>query len=152
MKDTVCVKIPPLHFGKKQRGKLSIGTQIFDGTFGDMNKFVPKNLTRRHVFSKYSSLFDVFGKNLPQTAAMKVHLRKAVIETTEWDGVLTSETRLLWVNNFWRLHKLRGLQFARARIPVDAVDGKMMLIAAVDAANELKIAGIRARFLRKMRI
>ena len=33
---------------------------------------------------------------------------------------------------------MRGLQFARARIPVDAVDGKMMLIA-----------GIRARFLRK---
>ena len=147
--DTVCVKIPPLHFGKKQRGKLSIGTQIFNGSFGDLNKFVPKDLTRRHVFSKFSSVFDLFGKNLPATAAMKVHLRKAVMETTEWDGVLTSETRSLWVNNFWRLHKLRGLQFARARIPVDAADGKMMLIAAVDAANDLKIAGIWARFLRK---
>ena len=33
MIDTVTVKIPPLHFGKKSRGKIRVGTEIFDGSF-----------------------------------------------------------------------------------------------------------------------
>ena len=80
---------------------------------------------------------------------MKVDLRQAVMETVEWDGVLTKETRSAWVRNFWRLHKLRGLQFSRPRIPEDAANTNLSLIAAVDAANDLKIVGVWARFERK---
>ena len=36
MIDTVTVKIPPLHFGKKTRGKIRVGTEVFDGTFEDL--------------------------------------------------------------------------------------------------------------------
>ena len=36
MTDTVSVKTPPLHFGKKHRGKLVAGTEVFDGYFDDL--------------------------------------------------------------------------------------------------------------------
>ena len=32
--DQISIKIPPLHFGKKSRGKLVAGTEVFDGSFG----------------------------------------------------------------------------------------------------------------------
>ena len=53
--DSMMVKIPPLHFGKKSRGKLTIGTQVFEGSFADLNKFVPEKLSRRQVVSKFSN-------------------------------------------------------------------------------------------------
>ena len=40
--DSVSIKIPPVHFGRKSRGKLVVGTEIFEGSFEDLNKFVPK--------------------------------------------------------------------------------------------------------------
>ena len=51
MVDTVSVKIPPLHFGKKSRGKLVVGTEIFEGSFEDLEKFIPNPLSRRQVVS-----------------------------------------------------------------------------------------------------
>ena len=38
--DIVSVKMPPLHFGKKHHGKIVAGTEVFDGTFEDLKKFV----------------------------------------------------------------------------------------------------------------
>ena len=67
--DTLEVKIPPLHFGKKNRGRLSSKVQIFGG-FGlsatdllrELDEFVPKKLTRRMVASKRASIFDIMGQ------------------------------------------------------------------------------------------
>ena len=75
-------------------------------------------------------------------------MRMAVKTTEDWDNVISPDLRRLWVRNFWRLHNLRGIPFNRAKIPSDAVNTDMHLIAAVDAANDLKIAGVYARFLR----
>ena len=47
--DTLSIKIPPIHFGKKMRGKITAGTEVFDGTFADLEAFVPAKVTRRHV-------------------------------------------------------------------------------------------------------
>lgn len=146
--DTITVKIPPLHFGRKTRGKIQVGTEIFSGGFNDLLKFVPDQLTRRQVVSKFHSFFDPLGHFVPITAAMKVHMRMAVKTTEDWDSVISPDLRRLWVRNFWRLHNLRGIPFNRAKIPSDAVNTDMHLIAAVDAANDLKIAGVYARFLR----
>ena len=66
--DTISVKTPPLHFGKKQRGKLIAGTEVFKGSFEDLKKFVKKPLTRRQIVSKFSALYDPFGKLTPLTA------------------------------------------------------------------------------------
>ena len=147
--DVISVKIPPLHFGKKSRGKLQVGTEIFEGEFSKMSSFVPKQLTRRQVISKFHSLFDPYGLLVPISACMKVHSRLAVKETDNWDGVVSPETRLLWVKNFWMLHSVRGLQFNRAKIPEDAANTDMILVAAVDAANDLKASAVYARFLRR---
>ena len=147
--DSIQIKVPPLHFGKKVRGKLAVGTQIFDGAMADLKKFVPKDLTRRQVVSKYAEVFDFVGKWVPVTASMKLHIRQAVIETEDWDGVLSAELRNQWITNFWRIQKLKGLQYNRAIIPTDAVNTNMELVAVGDAANDLKICGVWGRFLRQ---
>ena len=54
-----------------------------------------------------------------------------------------------FVEHFWRLEKLRGIKFSRPRMPVDAVDRKMRIITAVDAANSVKIIGVWGMFRRK---
>ena len=146
--DSIMVKVPPLHFGKKVRGKLQVGTQVFDGSFSDLKSFCPQKMTRRQVVSKFSSLFDPLGKLVPITAAMKSHCRMAVKETTEWDGFISPELRDMWIRNFWQMHQMRGIQFSRARIPVDAANLDLELVAAVDASTELKVAGVWARFKR----
>ena len=66
--DTISVKTPPLHFRKKQRGRIKTGTEIFEGSFEDLKKFVKKPLTRRQIVSKFSALYDPFGKLTPLTA------------------------------------------------------------------------------------
>ena len=71
------------------------------------------------------------------------------METKDWDDTISQESRSVWLKNFWRLQKLKGIQFNRARIPIDAVDTKLELVGACDAANELKIAGVWGRFKRK---
>ena len=61
--DCLEIPIPRLHFSKKSRGRLVVGTEVFDGrTLEDLDKFVPQRLTRRMVVSKKASLFDVLGK------------------------------------------------------------------------------------------
>ena len=147
--DSIQVKVPELHFGKKARGKLAVGTEVFEGSFADLNKFVPKDLTRRQVVSKYAEVFDFIGKWVPVTAAMKHDIRRSVKETESWDGILSAELRSQWVKNFWRLQKLKGIQYNRAIIPADAANTELELIAMGDAANDLKICGVWGRFLRK---
>ena len=146
--DSIAVKVPPLHFGRKLRGRLRVGTEIFDGEFGDLESFVPAKLTRRMVSSKLSSFFDPLGKFTPLISGMKADLRKVVKETVAWDDPVSLETRALWIKNLWRLHQIRGIKFNRAIIPSDAVDNKLELIAAVDAAD-LKVAAVYGRFRRK---
>lgn len=146
--DSVIIKIPPLHFGRKFRGKLQVGTEIFDGTFAELDKFVPEALTRRMVTSKLAAVWDPLGKLLPVTSVMKCHLRRVVIETDGWNDAVKIDTRKLWIRNLWRLHTLQGIQYNRAVIPEDAVNTELQLIAAVDAA-EVKIAGVWGRFLRR---
>ena len=147
--DSLTVKIPPIHFGRKERGKISVGTEIFQGTLADLKDFIPKNLTRRMIVSKYSAVFDPLGKLTPVTAEMKVHVRRAVKETSDWDDAVSEELRGLWIGNLWKLYSLQGLRFTRPRIPVDALSSKIQLVAAVDASSELKIAAVWGRFKRK---
>ena len=81
---------------------------------------------------------------------MKLDVSKAVKETSGWDEQVSGTLHDKWIDNFWTMQKLRGLQFQRARIPGDAVDTKMYLTGCVDAADSLKIVGVWARFRRKM--
>ena len=80
--DSLSVKIPPLHFGRKSRGKITVGTEVFEGSFSDLSKFVPEDLTKRQITSKYACLFDPMGKYCPVSGAMKVNLRRVVLESS----------------------------------------------------------------------
>ena len=76
------------------RGRLLAGTQVFEGSMmDDLEKFVPKKLTRRIVFSKNHSIFDPLGKLAPVMSILKVDLREAVKQTEGWDDPVPEETR-----------------------------------------------------------
>ena len=147
--DTVSVKVPPLHFGRKVRGKIQAGTEIFSGTFSDLCNFVPKKISRRTVVSKFASFYDPWGKFEPFKAVMRVHLRAVMSETDGWDSFISDASRKLWMKDWWRLETLRGLSFPRARIPTDAADTNIQIICAVDASTQLKAAGCWVRFKRR---
>ena len=141
MHDLLEVPVPKLHFSKKLRGRLLVGTQVFEGNMHeDLDKFVPQQLTRRMIFSKKASLFDILGKFVPVDTKLKLDLRKAVQSTQGWDDPVPPELRSKWVDNFMMLEKLRGIRFKRAKMPEDALDSKMDIITAGDAAEDSQVA------------
>ena len=146
--DFLEVPIPLLHFSKKCRGRLEIGTQVFSGHFReDLEKFVPKALTRKQILSRKASLFDVTGKLTPISSVLSYDLRKAIKETESWDEAVSDQLRSKWIGNFLMLEKLRGLKFSRPKMPENAKSSKMNLIIAGDSAKEfVKICGVWARF------
>ena len=96
--DLLEILLPPLHFSKKCRGRLVIGTEVFNGSMlEDMDKFVPKELTRRMIFSKNSSIFDLQGKLIPITIGLKMNLREACQQTSGWDDPVSLDLRSKWV-------------------------------------------------------
>ena len=146
--DFLEIPIPPLHFSKKFRGRLEIGTDVFDGHFiEDLEKFVPAKLTRKQILSKKASLFDVLGKLTPISSKLSFDLRKAIRETSSWDEAVSEQMRSKWIGNFLMLEKLRGIKFQRARMPENAVSDRMNLIICGDTAKDfVKICGVWARF------
>lgn len=148
--DTLEVLIPRLHFSRKLRGRLLVGTKIFEGSMMEqLEEFVPKKLTRRIIFSKNYSIFDLLGKLAPIMSILKADMRAAVEQTDGWDVPVPDELHGKWVKNFWSLERLRGLKFQRAVMPEGAVSTTMDLIIAVDAAEEVKMAGAWGRFRLK---
>ena len=131
-------------------GRIVAGTEVFEGSFlEDMEKFVPKKLTRRMIFSKNGSVFDILGKFVPITIGLTLDLREAVKQTQSWDDPVPEELRSKWVQNLWRLEKLKGIKFQRARMPENALSSEMDLIVAVDAAKQVKVVGAWGRFRLK---
>ena len=147
--DYIEIKIPELHFGRKKRGRLDKNVKIFSGVFEDLEDHVPKDLSRRQVASKYASIFDVLGRFGPILIGAKVDLRETFKNTADWDSPMPADLRQKWIQHFWKWEQLRGLQFTRQVMPEDAVNSKMRLTAAVDAAKESIVVGIWAGFQRK---
>ena len=150
--DSLEVKYAPLHFGSVSRGRLTAGTQVFEGKFGtleEMDIFVPKKLTKRMIISKFMGVFDLLAKLLPLTARMKRDVRAMMKATSTWDEAVTDEHRTTWVKNFWDLERCKGLKYTRPRMPTDAVNTKMRLMVLVDAAKELLVIWAGVGFERK---
>ena len=132
-------KIPPLHFGRKNRGRLSSKVEIF-GNFGlspsemlqKIDQFTPKSLTRRIVASKRASIFDIVGNLSVILIRSMVLLRNTIKATTGWDDPMPPDLRNKWLEEFLLWEKLRGVQFSRAIMPQDALNTKMRMITAGD--------------------
>ena len=150
--DSMEMKIPPLHFGKVIRGRLSSTTKLFQGEFGNlqhMEEFVPDNLSKRQVVSKYMSTFDPMGKLIPATSKMKRDLRDLMADTPTWDEAVSTEHRSTWVKNFMTLEALKGIKFTRPRMPTDAIDTRMRLMVIVDASKDIISVWAGVGFKRK---
>ena len=143
------LKVPHLHFGKKRRGRLREDTRFFSGLEKEINEFVPKKLSRRHVTSKFASIFDSCGKLGPVLSEAKDLLRDTLEATADWDVPMPDNLRDRWLKQFLLWEKLRGLRFERAIMPADAVDGKMRLIVLCDFAKKLQVVGAWAGFRKK---
>ena len=140
--DCVEIPIPELHFGTRRRGRVEDNVPRFSGNKEDMDSFIPKKLTRRKIASKVASIFDLMGKLAPVLAGLKVDLKDVVKITAGWDDSVDANIRSKWVENFWKIEQLKGIKFARARMPVDALDSKMRMITLVDAAMSVIMIGI----------
>ena len=147
--DCIEVPIPDLHFGVRRRGRVDDKVPRFKGTKDDMEKFIPLKLTRRKIASKVASIYDLLGKLAPILAGLKVDLSEVVKLTIGWDDPVTLDVRAKWVENFWKIERMRGIRFNRARMPVDAIDSNMRMITVVDAAMSVVMVGIWVGFKRK---
>ena len=101
------------------------------------------------IASKLASIYDIIGKFVPVLMGLKLDLREVVQLTSSWDEPMTSELRNKWLQNFWKLEQLRGLNFHRAVMPENAVNTKMRLITGVDAALDALIIGTWGGFRLK---
>ena len=148
--DVFVVRVPPLHFGKRRRGRLDKSTKFFTGTtLEEMDAFCPTNLNRKQVTSKFASIWDVTGKLGPVLAEAKQLLSLTVSSTADWTSPMPSELRSKWLSQFLLWEKIRGLRFERAVMPEDAVDGRMRLIQLVDASNKIVNQGCWGGFKKK---
>ena len=95
-----------------------------------------------------ASLYDLMGKYSPILEGLNLDLRKVTKNTIGWDDLMSAEFRNTWLENFWKFEQLRGLQFNRARMPLDALDEKTRLITIVDAAMEILMVGVWVGFRR----
>jgi hypothetical protein len=89
------------------------------------------------VTSKKASIFDITGKLVTNLVISTILLRKTMQETQGWDDPISSDLRNKWLTQFLLWEKLRGVQFSRAMMPIDAIDSKMRLIVAADAAKPM---------------
>ena len=80
---------------------------------------------------------------------MKLDVSKAMKQTSSWDEEVPTSLHDVWLDNFWKIQRLKGLQFQRPRIPKDALNTDLHLVCCVDAADELKIVGVWAKFKRR---
>ena len=135
--DIIEPKVPPLHFGKKCRGRV-VGAEYFEagGGLAKMDAHVPIKLTRRMIVSKRASLYESMGKLEPIKAKLKIDESEAVMLTSNWDDAVPSNIRNKWIQNFLLIEQMRGLRYTRARIPSTALDTIMRLITLVDAAEK----------------
>ena len=148
--DSIEVPIPPLHFGRPKRGRLDDHIAIFSGSsLADLDKFIPQKITRRIVTRLTARIFDIRGLLAPILVGLRLDIRHTVSATKGWDDCLPSDLRTRWVSNFWRVEQLRGLKFHRAIMPLDAVDSRLRLLGAGDAAIESEIMGVWGGFRRK---
>ena len=124
------VKIPQLHFGKIVRGKLKEGTKFFEGgLMAELDLFLPRKLSKRQVTSKLASIFDPRARLAPVLASAKYILRQTNAQTVGWDDPMPAILRSKWVEIFWRYEMLKGPQFSRPIMPVDAKNTKMRLMS-----------------------
>ena len=105
----ISIRIPKLHFGTKNKGKLSTNNVYCGSSEEEMKMFVPKELTLRQVTSKTASIFDIRGLISPFMSNLKLLLRETtLLAKGDWDFVVPEIIRNQWIESFIDLEKGKG--------------------------------------------
>ena len=117
--DSYRLKIQPLNFGKKKRGRYPDDLETFKG--GSMGDFVPEVLTRQMCSSVAARIYDVPGLLAPLSLKLKFDLRKLIQENPDWDAPCSLSLRQLWIENFLFIEEMRDILYVRCKVPTDAL-------------------------------
>ena len=101
------------------------------------------------VTSKFASIFDYLGFLSPALARTKLLLRQTAKSTSGWDDPMLLDLRSKWIKEFLFMEKLRGLNFTRAKMPLDAINSNMRVLCGGDAAEDVFILGAWGGFQRE---
>ena len=148
--DSISIRFPSLHFGKRRRGKLDKNTEFFhlvgdSEDFDRLEKFCPV-LTRRICASKAASIFDLMGLLAPVLAGVKLLMSETVKATDDWDEEIPENLRSKWLTAFLRIESLKNIQFHRPVMPSNAVSMNLRLIGLSDAAKPIIMVGVWGGF------
>ena len=134
--DSFSLRIQPLHFGRKRRGRYPDDLEKFDGSFGKkVEDFVPEQLSRRMCTSVVARMFDPPGFLAPLTLKLKHDLRKLILADDSWDNSISTDLRSLWISNFKFIDQMRDVCYVRCRIPSDALRPTVHLWVLCDASS-----------------
>ena len=141
--DLLLLDVGPPRLGKAKRGKMP---EPISGDFGEALK---KCFTRRVLAGVVARVFDPLGLATPITANLKLCLHDLCMRKLDWDDAVPMELLDVWKENMMAIQDLKEVLFNRAVIPQDAASPHVNLIVAVDASQNIGVAAIFARVVRK---
>ena len=138
--DILFIRIQPLHYGEKRRGKILTEEVFLDGTLQDLEQFVPEQITLRQVLSRGAQVFDPLGLVNPWKTGVKILTRESLESVKkDWDAPLSSELRNRWIKKFWDMQELKRIGFKRCNLPLNCNVLSMSLICFCDAGKHAKV-------------
>ncbi len=137
LRDTISLRVPIIHFSKKNKGKVGNTVAIFEGNSKkELEEFTPKDITFRQVTGRLASLFDVRGIVSPLTSDMKLLLRETGrMALQDWEFTLNADLRNKWISAMWTIEQLKTLEFPRCTIPSSASSLKGHLCIFTDSSG-----------------
>ena len=141
--DIIKLDIGPVRLGKAKRGRRP------DPVLGDIKAALSQVFTKRTLTGIVAGIFDPLGLVTPITAGLKLDLHELCALRLDWDDAVPQELLDKWVENIHRIQDLQGVHFCRTIIPEDAANLDVELLVAADASQNIGIAAVYARVLRK---
>ena len=137
--DLIWIRVQPLHFSQKIKGNILTNNLFIEGTFEQLNDFIPRNLTLRMVASKAATLFDPLGIIGAWKIGLKTLVRDSLVSTNkQWDAILTPEIREEWVFKFFEMQRIKEIGFRRCTLQPDSKSLNQILICFCDSGKLAK--------------
>ena len=143
VEDNLRLDIKELYLGKPKRGKLP------EPVKGDVGAALREKFTRRTLVGKTAGVYDPLGLTTPLTAKFKLDLHDLCFRKLDWDDSVPEQLLPVWVENLHVMQTLKTITFRRTIIPEDAANTDVELIISVDASQDIAIAAVHSRILRK---
>ena len=138
--DILFIRIQPLHYAEKQRGKIMTENIFMDGSKQELEQFVPQHITLRQVLSRGAQIYDPLGLITPWKTGLKILTRETLESVKkDWDVPISKEFRDRWIKKFWDMQEIKQIGFKRCPIPLNSNVNQLSLICFCDAGKHAKI-------------